>query len=251
MALPFGQPVDQKRFYDSQAENFEKGFLFNRGNRNHFKKISKICDLFNLKQNNRPGFLVLEVGTGSGLHAGYVIQNFEFIHYIGIDLSEKMLNLARTRSLSSLKEKCDLAVGDGMLLPFNDNTFDAVYISGSLHHFSHPFEGIQEICRVTKPGGSIAVMEPNRFFPINFFYAVFNPLERNILRMSRGNLMEWAMESPLTDVNVSNFIYTPPLSFLDSKFLDRIDTILEKIPIISGFSIMVYLKAIKVNSEER
>ena len=251
MRWTFGKPVDQQRYYNDHAENFENGFLFRRANRNHFKKISKICDLCNFKGNNQPGFRILEVGTGSGLHAKYVIENFEFLTYVGIDLSERILNLARTRSLSSLTTTCDLIAAEGTRLPFKDNTFDAVFISGCLHHFPDPFRGIQEMCRVAKPGGSIAVMEPNRFFPVNFLYAIFNAHERNILRMSRKNFSEWALNSPLNDVEVANFIYTPPFSFLNRKFLDRIDAIFQKIPVVSGFSIMVYLSAKKTNTPER
>ena len=49
--------------------------------------------------------------------------------------------------------------GDGMRLPFADNTFDAVTISYGLRNI-HDFElGLREMARVTKPGGRLAVAE--------------------------------------------------------------------------------------------
>ena len=49
--------------------------------------------------------------------------------------------------------------GDGMNLPFPDNTFDAVTISFGLRNIVDPAAGLREMARVTKPGGKLTVCE--------------------------------------------------------------------------------------------
>lgn len=243
--------TDQKNYYDKNAEQFEERIFFGRANRNHLKKIQKICELLDLKNNNGSEFCILEIGVGTGLHAKYVTKQFTDVRYVGLDLSEKMLCLAQKKLLSNNLDNWNFLVGDGNLLPFRNNSFDAVYISGSLHHFPDPFKGLKEVCRTVKPDGPIVVMEPNWLFPLNFLQGCFNRVERNILKMRKRNFLKWASELKLSSVDIENFIYTPPLSFIDAKILDRIDQILEKIPILSSFSIMIYLSARKINKKEK
>jgi demethylmenaquinone methyltransferase/2-methoxy-6-polyprenyl-1,4-benzoquinol methylase len=63
-----------------------------------------------------------------------------------------MLAAGRDRNLP-------MVCGDGMQLPFPDNTFDAVTISFGLRNIVDPAAGLREMARVTKPGGKLAVCE--------------------------------------------------------------------------------------------
>ena len=242
---------DQKNYYDKNAEQFEERIFFGRANRNHLKKIQKICELLDLKNNNTSEFCILEIGAGTGLHAQYVTKQFANVRYVGLDISEKMLFQAQKKFLSDNLDNWNFLVGDGNLLPFRNNSFDAVYISGSLHHFPDPFNGFKEVYRIVKPDGTITVMEPNWLFPLNFLQGCFNRVERNILKMRKRNFLNWASELKLSSIDIKNFIYMPPFSFIDAKILDRIDQILGKIPILSSFSIMIYLSARKINKKEK
>lgn len=237
---------DQKNYYNEHAEQFEDRLFFGRANRNHEKKIQKICELLNLTNITCPEFCILEIGAGTGLHAHYVTEHFPGVRYVGVDLSEKMIYKAQKKFLSGNGDNWNFFVADGNRLPFRTNSFDAVFISGSLHHFPDPFKGLEEMYRIVKNGGTLALMEPNWLFPFNFFHGCFNPVERNMLRMRKRNLSIWASRLDLSSVTIENFIYTPPLSVIDARHLDRIDHILGKIPIISSFSIMIYLYARKI-----
>ena len=71
---------------------------------------------------------------------------------VACDFSRGMLAAGRDRNVPKV-------AGDGMQLPFADNTFDAVTISYGLRNI-HDFElGLREMARVTKPGGRLAVAE--------------------------------------------------------------------------------------------
>lgn len=50
-------------------------------------------------------------------------------------------------------------------LPFGDSTFDAVLNVVSVDYLIHPWKVFREIGRVLKPGGLLAVVFSNRFFP--------------------------------------------------------------------------------------
>ena len=49
-------------------------------------------------------------------------------------------------------------------LPWADNSFDYIVLSGAIHHFFRPFDALKEIYRVLDIGGKLIVAEP--WFPI-------------------------------------------------------------------------------------
>ena len=53
----------------------------------------------------------------------------------------------------------------GELLPFEDNTFDAVLCAVSVQYLTHPVETFSEVARVLKPGAPFIVTFSNRCFP--------------------------------------------------------------------------------------
>ncbi len=106
-----------------------------------------------------PGDLVLDVACGPG--------NFtrEFASAVGddglavgIDASKTML----ARGVSALDDTSlgNLALirGDATALPFRDGVFDGVCCFAALHLFSDPFDALNEMRRVLRPGGRIAIM---------------------------------------------------------------------------------------------
>jgi demethylmenaquinone methyltransferase/2-methoxy-6-polyprenyl-1,4-benzoquinol methylase len=56
----------------------------------------------------------------------------------------------------------DMKTGDARNLPFNDNTFDVVTISWGIRNVNPFQEGLREMLRVLKPGGSLVVLESGK-----------------------------------------------------------------------------------------
>lgn len=50
-------------------------------------------------------------------------------------------------------------------LPFEDNAFDTTMCNLSIEYLTHPLEVMQEMVRVTRPGGNILVSFSDRWFP--------------------------------------------------------------------------------------
>src|SRR5450631_160985 len=104
----------------------------------------------------RSDSLVLELGCGSG---GYTLHLAEKVgcRLIGLDINERGVHaanqLALARSLASRVrfEQCDASKN----LPFDDNTFDAVFLNDALCHLPGRPEVLVEIFRVLKPGGQM------------------------------------------------------------------------------------------------
>ncbi|HZZ82722.1 MAG TPA: class I SAM-dependent methyltransferase [Gemmataceae bacterium] len=97
--------------------------------------------------------LVLDAGAGDGVHACVLDQTTQAIAYVGFDLSIEALRVLQRR----LPASATLVQGDVAVLPFVDNTFDAVFSFGVLGYTSTPQRAFSEMCRVTRPGGMIGL----------------------------------------------------------------------------------------------
>jgi len=104
-----------------------------------------ICDIDDAARKEAIGHLdgrVLEIGCGTGRLLNP--------HWFGIDISQKMLNIAKNK-----KPICNYSLCDGRTIPFEDDYFDNVYCVLVFQHI--PFDGfvqyVQETARVLKTGG--------------------------------------------------------------------------------------------------
>ncbi len=98
---------------------------------------------------------ILEVGCGTGVllmeFSGHPVK----VH--GVDRDPACLSEARRHAPRS-----HLICGDALDLPYADGTFDITFCHFLLLWVSKPLEALQEMKRVTHPGGSIlALAEPD------------------------------------------------------------------------------------------
>ncbi len=92
------------------------------------------------------GARALEVGCGTGLIMQRVARFAGQVQ--GIDLSPGMLERARARGL-------EVQEGSATALPFGDGEFDLTYSFKVLAHVAPVERALQEMARVTRPGGHI------------------------------------------------------------------------------------------------
>lgn len=95
---------------------------------------------------------VLDIGCG----AGNMLERINAVR-TGIDLSTTMLERSRTKlsnDVTLLKMSADR-------LTFADASFDTIICSEVLEHLLHPRDVLQEIKRVLRPGGMVAISVPN------------------------------------------------------------------------------------------
>jgi ubiquinone/menaquinone biosynthesis C-methylase UbiE len=201
------------------ARGFDRSVwsLGNRDNRNHRVKVEAIADAIGAFAGGR----ILEVGTGTGLHARWLLERTP-VEYTGIDVSRDMLDLARLR-LADHAERLRLTIGDAQRLPFPSRSFDAAFCTATLHHLGNPAAGIRELVRVVRPGGRIAAIEPNWKYPSVLVYTAITPAERNTFRISPARLESWARAAGLEAVRVQRLLYTPPAPKTWGRLWDAVD----------------------------
>lgn len=101
------------------------------------------------------GLRVLEIGCGLGTDGAQFSK--AGADYVGVDLTEAAVDLARKRfEISNLAGQFHTA--DAEKLDFEDNSFDLVYSHGVLHHTPDTAGAVREVHRVLKPKGRAIVM---------------------------------------------------------------------------------------------
>jgi len=79
---------------------------------------------------------------------------------IGVDFSHEMLRLGLDKIRSrGLGRQITLARGDAMRLPLGSASVDAAVISFGIRNVQEPDVALQELVRVLRPGGRLAILE--------------------------------------------------------------------------------------------
>lgn len=106
----------------------------------------------------RPKSSVLDLGTGTGLAATYMAPRVGHDgRVIGVDVSEKQLEIARLKAKSFGFTQCDFRLGDANDLDFSDGEFDLVISSFALN--GEPAVLFKEMRRVLKGNGGVLLCQ--------------------------------------------------------------------------------------------
>lgn len=98
---------------------------------------------------------VLDVGCGTGYATVALRERVGEVH--GLDQSPDQLRRARAK----LGGDVPLYRGDAERLPFADDSFDAIWSSGSIEYWPDPPAALREFRRVGRPGAPVLVVGPN------------------------------------------------------------------------------------------
>src|SRR3954453_11503088 len=110
----------------------------------------------------------LDVATGTGDLAIALQQRGAKV--VGIDFSEKMLEIARSKAPG-----IEFRAGNALALDFPDNEFDAATVGFGARNFDDLDRGLAEMARVVKRGGRVVVLEittPQRP-PLSWFFSIW------------------------------------------------------------------------------
>ncbi|HEY1135605.1 MAG TPA: methyltransferase domain-containing protein [Nocardioides sp.] len=117
----------------------------------------------------RPGERVLDMGCGAGRHAFEMYRRGADVVAFDQDADE----LSGVRDLFGAMKaagevpdgaEADTKEGDALCLPFADGEFDRVVAAEVLEHIPADLQAIDELVRVLRPGGTLAVSVP-RWLP--------------------------------------------------------------------------------------
>lgn len=100
---------------------------------------------------------ILDVACGTG-DLSLALFEATASKITAIDFCREMLEIGAQKALNH-KEQIKFIEGDAMKLPFRDQSFEIVTIGFGLRNLSAVEQGLKELFRVLKPGGSLAVLE--------------------------------------------------------------------------------------------
>ena len=136
--------------------------------------------------------LMLDIATGT---ADFAIEALKLNpdKVIGVDISEGMLDMGRKKlTRRGLDDRIELQLGDSERLPFEDNKFDAIIVAFGVRNFEHLEQGLADMYRVLKPGGTTVILELSKptKFPCkqlyNFYFKNILPLIGKIISQDQS-----------------------------------------------------------------
>jgi demethylmenaquinone methyltransferase/2-methoxy-6-polyprenyl-1,4-benzoquinol methylase len=166
--------------------DFLNHFLSVNVDRRWRRKVSdKLKDVL-----DKENALILDVACGTG-DLSLELKTAGKAKVIGTDFCRPMLAIAKDKT-EKLSEQIPYIEGDGMNLSFADETFDAVTIAFGLRNFSNWQDGLKELRRVLKKGGTLVILEfsapivPGFRQVFNFYFSHILPRIGGAVSGSRG-----------------------------------------------------------------
>lgn len=106
------------------------------------------------------GSIALDVCCGTG-DLALALANFSAGRVLGADFCHPMLRQAREKG-SRVSGSVFFLEADTLSLPFNDDSISVVSTAFGFRNLANYVRGLQEMRRVLKPGGTLAILEFSR-----------------------------------------------------------------------------------------
>jgi demethylmenaquinone methyltransferase / 2-methoxy-6-polyprenyl-1,4-benzoquinol methylase len=145
--------------------------------------------LVNLLGERKP-MTVLDVATGTG-DLAIAISSLMPQKIVGIDISEKMLEIGRQKIIDrGLNKMVTLQRADAERIPFSNNSFEAITVAFGVRNYENLELGLAEMSRVLRPGGVMLILEFSHpgSFPMKQLYSFYSRFIIPLLgRLISGN----------------------------------------------------------------
>lgn len=120
---------------------------------------------------------VLDIACGTGEFERILLAENPTRKIIGVDISEKMLNIAQ--------QKCEnypnvsFHTANASDLPFDSNCFDVIVCANSFHYFDDPISTLKEMKRVLNSNGQLIILDWCKDYLscriLDFLLKIFDP----------------------------------------------------------------------------
>jgi ubiquinone/menaquinone biosynthesis C-methylase UbiE len=195
----------------------------------------KILQLKHTEKDN--GVRLLDVGCGDGASEIFLHRQFPSWQLEGIDVTEQSIAQAQNRNIPSAK----FQLYNGTQIPFEDKSFDVVFIAAVLHHIEFSFHSllIKEIYRVLKPGGRLYLFEHNPLNPLTRYLVKTCPFDKNAKLLTYGYTKKLLQALPFNAVKRKFILFFPRKGILSG--LIRLEEKLGWLPLGGQY----YYRAVK------
>jgi SAM-dependent methyltransferase len=96
----------------------------------------------------------IDICCGSGIVTESIAAHSAPASVVGVDVSPEQISFAREQRA---RTNVTFETADAMALRFADASFDVAVSGLGLNYIPSPKRGMEEFCRVTRPGGTVAV----------------------------------------------------------------------------------------------
>jgi ubiquinone/menaquinone biosynthesis C-methylase UbiE len=169
-----------------------------------------------------PGSRVLEAGCGVGAQTLILAKNSPEAEITSIDISQDSVCEARALIGNEGISNVSFQVADLFHLPFEDASFDHVFVCFVLEHLPDPLGALQSLKLKLKPGGSITVIEGDH--GSTYFYPESAHAARNVqclveiqARLQGNSLIGRQVYPLLKQTGFNDVVVSPRMVYVDSS----------------------------------
>jgi ubiquinone/menaquinone biosynthesis C-methylase UbiE len=162
-------------YFNSKAGTWDKNVAEKDTN-----KLSKMAEKLELK----PGMVVLDVGTGTGVFLPYLLDGIgEKGKIYALDIAEEMLAKAREKNPGRNIEYLHADIAD---VPLDEDMVDCAVCYSSFPHFPDKKKSLSEIKRVLKTGGRVFICHTSSRAHINGIHSHIDIMKDDLLPDKSG-----------------------------------------------------------------
>jgi ubiquinone/menaquinone biosynthesis C-methylase UbiE len=144
-----------RRFYKFPIPHFLVGLIDNP-----MRRRAMPPELLAERHGLQPGQVVLEIGPGNGHYTLAVARRITPAgELVALDIQPQVIKSLNQRLRQAGVKNVAAHLGDVFNLPFDAETFDAIYLITVIGEIPTPEHAISEFYRVLKPGGTLAFSE--------------------------------------------------------------------------------------------
>jgi ubiquinone/menaquinone biosynthesis C-methylase UbiE len=180
---------------------------------------------------------ILDFGCGDGASAAYFRKHIGNCSYCGIDISSKSIEEAERKKIPG----CHFKTFDGTKIPYDNETFDILFIACVFHHINADFHSraLEEILRVLKKNGRIYFFEHNPYNPVTRKIVKDCPFDKDAVLLPPPYAKKIFANSGFRNIDINFIIFFPRHKFFNR--LLHLENSLTWIPLGGQY----YIRAIK------
>ncbi len=141
---------------------------------------------------------LVDLGTGAGRMLALLGPHAD--QAVGLDLSQQMLNIARSQVAAAGLGCCELRHGDIFATRLPDASADLVVLHQVLHYLADPAAALREAARITAPDGRLIIAD----FAPHALEFLREEHQHRRLGFSEPEMARWLADAGLEEVRVTS-----------------------------------------------
>jgi SAM-dependent methyltransferase len=200
------------RHKETYRSDIDRTVAFSGQSHDFFTRVKAeyLIDLFRVLERERDRSTlpleILDIGCGHGHIHPYLTQSSMRMNLSAIDVAATVVEEA-----SLLNPTVDYRAYEGERLPYGDSSFDAAYTIAVMHHIppTQWSDFLNEMRRVTRPGGLIVIFEHNPINPLTRWIVRTCPIDENAVLLGNRRLSKLVSQADFVEVKSQYILFTP------------------------------------------